>query len=105
MSFILREVHKLLKKYKTNDPFELAEILNIHVVFFYLHDDIKGFYKYEQRNRFIVINKNLSYIMQKFVCAHELAHATQHPRENTPFMRRHTLFSTSKIEVEANTFA
>ncbi|WP_244961036.1 ImmA/IrrE family metallo-endopeptidase [Bacillus paramycoides] len=43
--------------------------------------------------------------MKKFVCAHELGHAILHPDANTPFMRENTLFSTEKIEVQANYFA
>lgn len=38
-------------------------------------------------------------------CAHELGHAILHPDENTAFLKKNTLFSTDKIEVEANTFA
>jgi Zn-dependent peptidase ImmA (M78 family) len=40
-----------------------------------------------------------------FVCAHELGHAVCHPHLNTPFLKAHTLFSTDKIEHEANAFA
>ena len=64
-----------------------------------------GFYKYDKRNKYIVINSNLSQAERTFVCSHELGHAQLHPRANTPFMKEHTLFSVDKIEVEANTFA
>ena len=40
-----------------------------------------------------------------FICAHELGHAIFHPDANTPFLKRNTLFSTDRIEVEANLFA
>lgn len=102
---IQREVRRLLKKYKTNDPFILAEKLNIFVHIRYMHEEINGFYKLEQKNRFIVINKNLSEEMQRFVCAHELGHAFLHTKINTSYFKRYTLFSVNKIEVEANTFA
>lgn len=36
--------------------------------------------------------------MQRFICAHELGHLILHPIKNT-------LYSVSKIEVEANIFA
>ncbi|MGE7091255.1 ImmA/IrrE family metallo-endopeptidase [Lysinibacillus sp. NPDC048646] len=39
------------------------------------------------------------------MCAHELGHAILHPDENTAFLKKNTLFSTDKIEIEANTFA
>ncbi|WP_425057663.1 hypothetical protein SCACP_21830 [Sporomusa carbonis] len=42
---------------------------------------------------------------KQFVCGHELGHAIKHSDMNTPFLKRHTLFSTDKIERQANTFA
>lgn len=105
MSFIKKEVRKLEKRFKINDPFLLAEKLNIITITRCMHEEINGFFKKEQRNRFIVINKNLSSVMQRFVCAHELGHAILHPDINTPFFRKHTLFTVDKIEMEANSFA
>lgn len=105
MSYVSDKIKQLVKKHKTNNPFEIADNLNIIVHLLPMHDEINGFYKLEQRNRFIIINQNLSTEIQRFVCAHELGHAILHPRSNTPFMRQHTLFSVDRIEVEANTFA
>ncbi|MEC1370669.1 ImmA/IrrE family metallo-endopeptidase [Bacillus velezensis] len=98
-------VQRLIKKYKTSNPYELASYININVIPWNLHHEIKGFYKYDKRNKYIVINSNLSQAERTFVCSHELGHAQLHPRANTPFMKEHTLFSVDKIEVEANTFA
>ncbi|WP_425059172.1 ImmA/IrrE family metallo-endopeptidase [Sporomusa carbonis] len=42
---------------------------------------------------------------ETFVCAHELGHAIYHHDINTPFLKANTLFSTAKIEREANIFA
>ncbi|OIJ17071.1 hypothetical protein BKP37_00585 [Anaerobacillus alkalilacustris] len=105
MNWIKQIVVELIKKHNTNDPFELASILNIHVVPWNLHEEINGFYKYDKRNKYIFFNSNLSVEMQRFVCSHELGHALIHPRSNTPFLRNNTLFSIDKIEVEANAFA
>lgn len=96
---------KLIEKYKTNDPFELASYKNIHIVTWNLHIEIKGFYKYLRRNKFIFLNSALDEHSKRYVCAHELGHAILHPRKNTPFMRENTFFSIDRIEVEANTFA
>ncbi|QKY71636.1 ImmA/IrrE family metallo-endopeptidase [Lentibacillus sp. CBA3610] len=93
------------KKYKTNNPFEICSLANIQVVPWDLHEEINGFYKYDRRNKYIFINLNLSDDMQRFVCSHELGHVILHPRSNTPFLRKKTLFSVDKLEVEANTFA
>jgi Zn-dependent peptidase ImmA (M78 family) len=105
LSWIKDRVRKLCNKYKTNDPFELASMMNINVIRLNLHEEINGFYKYDRRNKFIVINDNLNDGDQRFVCSHELGHANLHPRANTPFLRKNTLFSIDKLEVEANTFA
>lgn len=105
MSWVKDVVNTLVTRYKTSDPFELASQRNIHVIEFNLHHEIKGFYKYDKRNRYIVLNSNLENFQQKFVCAHELGHAELHSRLNTPFLRASTLYSSSRVEVEANTFA
>ena len=103
--WIKEKVLQLKEKYKTSDPFLLSTYLNIIVIVYDLHPEINGYYKYDRRNKYIVINSNLSFAMQLLVCAHELGHAILHPRLNTPFMRRNTFLSVDKIEREANRFA
>ncbi|WPK12292.1 ImmA/IrrE family metallo-endopeptidase [Lysinibacillus louembei] len=98
-------VKQLQEKYNTGCPYSLATHLNIHVLQHDLHHEINGYYKYDRRNRYIVINNNLDKQMQRVVCAHELGHAVLHKRVNTPFMRNNTLLSVDKIEREANKFA
>ncbi|MEY9979735.1 ImmA/IrrE family metallo-endopeptidase [Lysinibacillus sp. RC79] len=92
-------------KYNTTCPFKLAKYLNIQVIEYDLHEEIRGYYKYDRRNKYIVINSNLSEEWKRIVCAHELGHALLHPRLNTPFMCNRTFFSVDKVEVQANTFA
>lgn len=103
--WLKEKVNKLVKKYKTSDPFEIASCLNIHIVEWDLHHEINGYYKYDRRNRYIVINNNLDDVMKRYVCAHELGHSELHPRLNTPFLNKNTLVSTDRIEREANRFA
>lgn len=98
-------VKELVTKHKTTDPFDISSRKNIHVIEWDLHQEINGYYKYDRRNKYIVINQNLSEEWKRVVCAHELGHAILHTRLNTPFMRRNTLFSVDKIEREANRFA
>lgn len=105
VSWVKNEVIKKIKRYKTRDPFELAFLMNIHVIPWDLHEEIKGYYKYDKKNKYIIINSNLEEEMQRFVCSHELGHAVLHTKANTPFLRKNTLFSIDRIEVEANTFA
>jgi len=101
---IKRKVDELIKKYKTNNPYQIAKLKNIEIQYADLGNTL-GFYFHDSRIKFININNNLSTEMQRFVCAHELGHAILHPRSNTPFLKKNTFFSIDKIEVEANTFA
>lgn len=97
-------VENLIRKHKTNCPFALAKALDINVVYENLGETM-GYFTNDYRIKFIHINQRLTQDEPKFTCAHELAHAVLHPNVNTPFLKRHTLFSTDKIERQANTFA
>ena len=97
-------VSSLIKKYGTSDPFELADYLNISVLYENL-GTINGYYNKPLRMKQIHINRNLDPHLKKYACAHELGHATMHPNSSTPFLRKATLFSINKMEIEANTFA
>lgn len=103
--WIKEKTNQLKKRYKTDCPYQLAEHLRIHIMQHDLHHEINGYYKYDRRNQYIVINDNLDQHYQRVVCAHELGHAILHKHVNTPFMRRNTFLSVDKIEREANRFA
>lgn len=94
----------LVKKYKTRNPFELAKVLGILIIYEPL-GQIKGYYNTAFRKKMIHINNGLTEYEQKFTAAHELGHAVLHPNSNTPFLRNQTLFSIDKLEIEANKFA
>lgn len=101
---IKRTVEKLMRKYNTNDPFKLAESLNIIVNY----DDLGntwGYFITYKRIKIIHINNNLEEWLQRYTCAHELGHSILHKGVPTPFLKKHTLFSIDKIERQANTFA
>mgnify|MGYP002791866481 FL=1 len=101
---IKENVMKLVRKYYTRNPFELAAALNIRVIFEEL-GSINGYYNKQLRMKQIHINCNLDEHMQIYTCAHELGHATMHPNANTPFLRNQTLLSVDRLEIEANKFA
>lgn len=103
--WIKERIKQLTSKYKTSCPYQLAKCLNVHIIFYNLHHEINGYYKYDRRNKYIVINNNLDEKEKRFTCAHELGHVILHPRVNTPLMRQNTFLSISKIEREANRFA
>lgn len=95
---------RLTKNYKTSDPFELADALNISVYFEEL-GTINGYYNKPLRMKQIHINQYLNEYDAKFTCAHELGHAILHPNASTPFLRSKTFLSVDKLEIEANEFA
>lgn len=104
MSCIKERVQKLMKIHGSNDPFIIAAEKNIELIYEDL-EDIYGYYHYYRRVQLIHINNRLDEVSQRFVCAHELGHAVEHPRNNTAYLSKQTLFSTDKLEREANTFA
>lgn len=97
-------VERLIKKHQTNNPFLIAQNLNIIVLRAPLKNTL-GFFSTYKRSKFIHLNSSMPEELENFVCAHELGHAIQHPKLNTPFLKSHTLFSTDRIEREANIFA
>lgn len=93
----------LIEKYETDDPFKIARHQKIQIIYM----DFKawlGLYAEINGVKTIYINNNLSNILQKIVCSHELGHGQQNFKEAV-FMKENYLFGTSKIENDANTFA
>lgn len=93
----------LAKKHKTNDPYELASLLNILVIFESL-GEVLGYFSTYKRIPIIHINSDIGDAEQRFTCAHELGHRILHPKVNTPFLKKNTLLSVERIEREANEF-
>ncbi len=98
------EVEKLIKKYNTFNPFEIASAENIIIITEPL-GGICGYYNKIYRQKSIHINCNLSESRQLLTCAHELGHAKLHANANTPFLKSNTFYSVSKLERQANLFA
>lgn len=104
MNGIKGKVNYLIEKFDTSCPFEISKCLGIQIVFEDL-GNVLGYFSKHFRVRIIHINDTSEKEQQTFICAHELGHAVLHPNENTTFLKRNTLYSTSKLETEANTFA
>ena len=96
-----------MKKYKTRDPFAIADALGIKVLFCDGFGPLKGMYRVVKRNRFIFINKDLDERMQRIVCAHELGHDQMHRNlAKGGALHEFTLYDmTTKPEYEANVVA
>ena len=98
---------KLVKRFHTRNPFEIAEALNIHVLFRDDFGPLKGMYRVIKRNRFIFINQDLDEPMQLLVCAHELGHDQLHRKLGAADGLHEFSFydMTARPEYEANIVA
>lgn len=103
---IKRKVHQFIRKYKTDDPFALAQFMNIHIIYGDLGGKLGNYLKYK-RSKFIILdNKRTPPDMLKFVCAHELGHALCTPDDNTQWLKTYTMsINASRVENVANCFA
>jgi Zn-dependent peptidase ImmA (M78 family) len=107
MEFILREAERLIQKHKTRNPFEIADCLNINVLYRPL-GKLKGIYIYTRRSRYICINNDLDSPARRLVCAHEIVHDRFHRHLAKMNPQAQELISydmSSKPEREANVFA
>ncbi|MDO7787902.1 ImmA/IrrE family metallo-endopeptidase [Desulforamulus aquiferis] len=98
-------IKKLVKKYKTNCPFELAEHLNIIVKFEDLGKITKGFFHRRLRRNYIVLHCDETYLRQRFTCAHELGHYIFDRGTSYFMIQRNTLSLPGKLERRADHFA
>lgn len=102
---IYKYVQKLRKKYQTNNPYEIAEILGITVKpkpF----DDLKGVYVISRKNPYIYLNDELDEDMERLVLFHELGHHFLHRHLAISAFQEFGFFDMSaKPEREANIFA
>lgn len=104
MENIKKVVLHYIKKFNTNNPYEIADNLNIIVQKGNLGSCL-GCYIFLKRHRCIFLNSSLDHVEQKIVMCHELGHAILHVKTNCCFMANKTLLNVSKIEREANIFA
>lgn len=105
MNYIKSAVCKLVKRYSTKDPYELALAMDIKIIVDKMPMSIKGFYSNVMNMGFIYLNCELDELERRIVCAHELGHATLHPCSNSLFLSRNTFFLPSKLELQADKFA
>lgn len=105
MDYLFEKAEKLVSKYKTRNPAQLAELMGINLWYRPL-GELKGFYVYERKSRYIVVNEQLEQSMSYVVIAHEMGHDLLHRELSTGGIRDTTMFlENNKTEREANTFA
>ncbi|MDH6371808.1 Zn-dependent peptidase ImmA (M78 family) [Paenibacillus sp. PastF-3] len=98
-------VDKLIRKYRTFCPFQIAKGLGIKIIFEDLGESTKGIFYTKFRQKYIVINNQLSHEWQRLICAHELGHNILHAGTNRFFIDDHTFLISGKYERQANIFA
>ncbi len=98
-------VEKLKRRFKTPNPFEIAEMCGITVIHRHF-EQLKGMYTEHHRCPFIFLNEELDEIMEEVVLFHELGHFFLHRDEEVAAFKEHSLYDmSSRFEIEANTFA
>lgn len=103
--YVSELVQKIVKKYKTTNPFAICEQKNIDILYDDLEPDVRGFYQYYKRKSMVHLNCNISEEEQRIVLAHELGHAIMHKGYNCIFLSRHTYMTKDIYEYQANKFA
>lgn len=78
MRRMLPKVLDIIKKYRTNDPNELAERLGIKVKYADMMGGPNGIFIKFIKKQVILINKELDFDHQNVVLAHELGHILLH---------------------------
>lgn len=109
--FIFSEVERVLKKYRTRDPYELLDAIGAVTKFSYEYpyDGLKGYCTILNRISYAIINGNLDDTDKKVAAGHEAAHLILHWKQITASpvkaMRDFNLYDSSgRVENEANFF-
>ena len=99
---------RLVRMYKTRDPFELLDALRVVTRFTHRFDarGLKGFCTVVNRTRYVVINGKLEESEQRVVASHEAGHIVLHGKElRVGALRDLDIFrAVGKEEREANCF-
>lgn len=103
MDSIKNIVNDLVTEFKTRNPFELCDCLNIPILYEPL-GNIKGFFQNILNTPIIHLNSNLNEHELNCVLSHELGHAVLHKDLNVCFLKHYTFSITDKYENEANKF-
>lgn len=107
MDKIEQTAMELKRRYQTNNPFAICDMLDIPVLFVALPQSVKGFFTFIQGTNIVYINDSMSRscISAKVVCAHELGHVLLHEQLNSFFLSAATLQVKSRYEREADYFS
>ena len=105
--WIYDKVQSLITKYKTRNPIEVIQRLNIKLEVINNTKDLLGMYRVIERNRYIFISSEAGYL-KNIILAHELGHDQLHRAtmgKGACFHESINRTNTSIYELEANIFA
>jgi Zn-dependent peptidase ImmA (M78 family) len=103
---IAERVSRLVSRCGTRDPFRIAHLLGIYVLYPEGLVHLKGFYRVIEGKRFIFLNSTNSESLNRIVCGHELGHDALHREyaEKQAFQELELFGHASRHEYEANLF-
>lgn len=106
-TYIYKEVQRLVKKFKTRDPFEILDGMNVVVGETSRYKTLKGYCFMSCQTIYIMISSFLSDEEKKIVAAHELGHIILHRSQlKMAPMKDDVLYNmTDNTEYQANLFA
>ena len=101
-----QKVTALIRQCKTDDPFRIAALKNIQIIYNDLGGKFGNYIKYKRSRIIILDDIRTPDNMLPFVCAHELGHALFTPDDNTQWIKTYTMsVNADCIERIANQFA
>lgn len=103
--YLKRSVQNLVRRYKTYNPYELCDYLGIRVWKEPMPERVRGMYVRVLRRRYIIVNSEIHWQWQRFVCAHELGHDRLHKDLRGFHVDNEDTIRSGRMEFEANVFA
>ena len=105
---IYKKANSIVKSCGTRDTLKIARELGIHLHFLDNLNDLLGMYTYRHKERHILLNSSMEYLIMQMVCGHEIGHDTFHrdlAKGNEPLPEFVLFDMRTKHEYEANAFA
>lgn len=104
---IIEKANSIVSECGTRNPFRIASMKGIHVLYREDFTNLYGMYAYILKNRYIFINENIPHNKQIIVCAHELGHDIFHRDiAKKQVLQEFALYDMQmRTEYEANVFA
>ena len=106
-AYIYKEVEKLAKRFKTRDPFQILEGLNVVVGETDRYEKLKGYCFMSCQTIYVMISSFLSEEEKRIVAAHELGHVVLHRAQLklAPMKDEYLYNMKDNTEYQANLFA